>query len=160
MNKGNKQEQFWFWRNSNIHCNWEGIHRDSWNWRCEVLPMNLMTRIQQLMGTSPLATWCVALNPPAFHTRYWMLFYLHSKIASLSLQYVVGMPVSESVGTPLTQVEDSFVDLWVCPVVPDIIQVVIKIHEHFIGLAVQERCSNSLSFTPIFTKITRKRDNH
>lgn len=92
--RGNKQESFWFWRNGNIHCNQEGIHRDSWNWRCAALPMNLTTRIQQLTGTSPLAMWCVTLNPPAFHTRYWILFYLHSKISSLSLQYVVGTWVS------------------------------------------------------------------
>lgn len=92
--RGNKQESFWFWRNGNIHCNQEGIHRDSWNWRCAALPMNLTSRIQQLIGTSPLAMWCVTLNPPAFHTRYWILFYLHSKISSLSLQYVVGTWVS------------------------------------------------------------------
>lgn len=64
------------------------------------------------------------------------------------------MPENQSAELPLAEVQDGFVDLWVCPVVPDIIQVIIEIHQRLVGFAVQERCGDSLRFSPIFAKIT------
>ena len=46
--------------------------------------------------------------------------------------------VVSSRGPCLAQVQNCFVDLRVCPVAPNVVQVIIKIYECFIGAAVQE----------------------
>lgn len=51
--------------------------------------------------------------------------------------------------------QHGFVDLRVCPVVPDVIQVIIEIHQYLVGFAVQEGRSDPLGFGPIFTEVTR-----
>lgn len=46
--------------------------------------------------------------------------------------------VVSSCGPCLAQVQNCFVDLGVCPVAANVVQVIIKIHECFVGAAVQE----------------------
>lgn len=69
------------------------------------------------------------------------------------------MPVDQSGESLLAQVQHGFVDLRVCPVVPDVIQVIIKIHQCLVGFAVQEGRSDPLGFGPIFTEVTRVEKN-
>lgn len=56
----------------------------------------------------------------------------------------------------LAQVQHGFVDLGVRPVIPNVIQVVIKVHQRLVGPAVQERRGDALGLRPVFTVITTR----
>lgn len=52
--------------------------------------------------------------------------------------------------------QNSFIDLWVGPVIPNVVQVVIEIHKSFVGPAVQERRGDPLRLWPVFAVITTR----
>lgn len=109
----------------------------------------LMGRIGQPRTKNPESRQPTPLHSPALKAADWTPFQgTHHRLAApMRLSHYsskrTGFPplctgVSSLGGPRLAQVQNCFVDLRVCPVVPNVIQVIIKIHKCFIGTAVQE----------------------